>query len=65
MDINEEKRDKMRIVIEVVVPIVTAILGFLGGCTYTKGKTNTSKIGKGASNNTVIQDSDIKHKGKK
>lgn len=51
----------MQIVIDIVVPIVTAILGFLGGCTYTKGKMNKSKIGKGASNNTVIQDSNVKY----
>lgn len=47
------------ILIKIIVPIITAILGFLGGCKYTKGKVSKSSIGNNASNNIVIQDSKI------
>lgn len=47
------------ILIKIIVPIITAILGFLGGCKYTKGKVSKSSIGNNVSNNIVIQDSKI------
>ena len=47
------------IFIDIIIPILTAILGFLGGCKYTKGKVSKSSIGDNASNNIVIQDSKI------
>ena len=47
------------IIIDIIVPIFAAILGFLGGCKYTRGKQNSSSIGKNSTNNMVIQDSHI------
>ena len=47
------------IIINILIPIITAVLGFLGGCKYTKGKVSKSSIGNNASNNIVIQDSKI------
>ena len=47
------------VIINIIVPIITAVLGFWGGCKYTKGKVSKSSIGNNASNNIVIQDSKI------
>lgn len=32
----------VRVVVEIIILILSTVFGFLGGCTYTKNKTNKS-----------------------